>query len=110
MYDPVSHTLCKKTAASPGERGIDVAEIVKGNCTDGVVVGDTGAVTKVVAATVINSLGSSTTPGIVTQVHTLNKFEKSPAVIYQKLGPSHRASGVQRTGHGLSRKRWSEST
>jgi hypothetical protein len=43
-------------------------------------------VTKVVTALVINSLGSSTTAGIVTQVHTLNKFEKSPAVIYQKLG------------------------
>jgi hypothetical protein len=75
-YNPVTHTLCKTENASPGETNPGALD---GTCSG------VGA-TLVTQAIVVDSLGAISMGGAILSTHTLNKFEKSPAVIYQKLG------------------------
>ncbi|MGH7273223.1 MAG: hypothetical protein ACREIQ_02025, partial [Nitrospiria bacterium] len=74
-YNPVTHTLCKKDNATPGVQSTVAGD---GTCTDG------GS--PVIEALWIDGLLGIGNDGKVVATHTLSKFEKSPVVIYQKLG------------------------
>jgi hypothetical protein len=87
LYDPVSHTLCRRNSAHAGVKTITINSA--GQCVDGTTGDITGGVVNVVTAKVIDAIGAlpgGPHAGNVTVVHTLNKFEKSPVVIYQRLG------------------------
>jgi hypothetical protein len=81
LYDPVTHTLCKREGANAGVRSM---QVVNGECKGTVAALDAGA-QEVTTAVIIDDI-SQGPGGTVEKTVVLRKFEKAPVVIYQKLG------------------------